>query len=161
MLDIANPDLWFFLCTLPICLIVAFYDLKYMKIPNWTVLTLIALFVVVGFLVLPLEIYIWRYVGLLVVLVVGFLLSTIKMVGAGDAKFAAAAALYIAPADAGFVIILLALMGPIALLFHRILGRLYMKRAFPDWESFQRTREFPWGLPLTATLVLYLALEAF
>ena len=160
MLETSNPDLWFLIALLPVCLIVAFNDLKFMKIPNWTVLTMVAIFVVLGFLVLPMEIYLWRFAGLAVTLVAGFLLSAAKLMGAGDAKFMAAAALFIAPSDAGSVIIVLALMGPIALLLHRLAGRFGLKNALPDWESWQRTRDFPWGLPLTATLLIYLVRAA-
>ena len=161
MLNVSNPELWFFLALIPICLIVAKNDLKEMKIPNWTVLTMVALFIVLGFLVLPFEVYYWRFIGLAVTLVAGFLLSMAKLMGAGDAKFMAAAALFIAPSDAGTVIIILAVLGPITLLFHRLAGRLYVKKNHPDWESFQRIREFPWGLPLTATLLIYLGMAAF
>lgn len=160
MLETSNPDLWFLIALLPVCLIVAFNDLKFMKIPNWTVLTMVAIFVVLGFLVLPMETYLWRFAGLAVTLVAGFLLSAAKLMGAGDAKFMAAAALFIAPSDAGSVIIVLALMGPIALLLHRLAGRFGLKNALPDWESWQRTRDFPWGLPLTATLLIYLVRAA-
>lgn len=161
MLDVANPELWFFIALLPICLIVAKNDLKEMKIPNWTVLTMVGLFVVLGFLILPFDVYYWRFVGLIVTLVVGFLLTMAKLMGAGDAKFMAAAALFIAPADAVSVIVILAVMGPLTLIIHRLVGRLYMKANHPNWESFQRVREFPWGLPLTATLLLYLGQIAF
>ena len=160
MLDTSNPDLWFLIALLPVCLIVAFNDLKFMKIPNWTVLTMVAIFVVLGFLVLPMETYLWRFAGLAVTLVAGFLLSAAKLMGAGDAKFMAAAALFIAPSDAGSVVIVLALMGPVALLLHRLAGRFGLKNALPEWESWQRTRDFPWGLPLTATLLIYLVKAA-
>lgn len=161
MIEVANPALWFFLSLLPVCMVVAFNDLKFMKIPNVTVLAMIAIYVVVGLLVLPLDAFLWRFVGLLVALVAGFLLSTARLLGAGDAKFMAAAALFVAPPDIGFVLIMLALMGPVALVVHRLAGRWGMKKAFPDWESWQRTREFPMGLPLTATLLIYLGLSAF
>ncbi len=161
MLETSNPDLWFLIALLPVCLIVAFNDLKFMKIPNWTVLTMIAIFVVIGLLVLPLETFLWRFAGLAVTLVAGFLLSAAKLMGAGDAKFMAAAALFIAPSSAGTVVIVLALMGPVALLIHRLAGRFGLKNALPEWESWQRTRDFPWGLPLTATLLIYLVTAAF
>ena len=160
MFETANPDLWFFVTLLPVCLIVAFNDLKYMKIPNVTVLAMVAVYIVVGLLVLPLDAFLWRFVGLVVALVAGFLLSTAKLLGAGDVKFMAAGALFIAPADVGFVLIMLALMGPVAILVHRLSGRIYLKKAFPDWESWQRTREFPMGLSLTATLLIYLGMAA-
>lgn len=161
MIETANADLFFFIAIIPISLIVAYNDLKYMKIRNWSVIALIALFVVIGPLLLPFEEFAWRWAGLAVALVVGFGLNAIKMMGAGDAKFMAAAALFIAPEDALRVIVLLALMGPVALLFHRLAGSLFARKAFPDWESWQRKREFPWGLPLTATLLIYTGYYAF
>lgn len=161
MIENAQADLWFFVALLPVCLIVAFNDLKYMKIPNWTVLTMIGLYIVVGLLVLPMDVFLWRFVGLLVALVAGFFLSTISMMGAGDAKFMAAAALFIAPSDAIWVIVVLGLLGPVTLIVHRLAGVMFAKSALPEWESWKRLKQFPWGLPLTITLMIYLTRNAF
>lgn len=161
MTNIMQADLLFFIALLPVCLIVAYNDLKYMKIPNWTVITMIVIFIVLGFIVLPLNVFLWRFAGLVVALIAGFILSAMKMMGAGDAKFMAAAALFVAPIDAGYVVIMLALMGPVALLLHRIVGGLFAEKMLPEWESWQRKREFPMGLPLTASLLIYLAYRAF
>lgn len=161
MIETTQADLWFLIALFPIMMIVAFNDLKFMKIPNKTVLAMIAVYIVLGFLILPLDAYLWRFAGLVVALVAGFILSSISMMGAGDAKFMAAAALFIAPEHALRVIIMLALLGPVALILHRLAGSLFARKAFPDWESWQRKREFPWGLPLTATLLIYLVHGAF
>jgi len=161
MIETTNPDLWFLIALFPIMMIVAYNDLKYMKIRNWTVLVMIGIFVVMGLLILPLDVFAWRWAGLVVALVAGFILSAISMMGAGDAKFMAAAALFIAPEHALRVIIMLALLGPVALILHRLAGSLFARKAFPEWESWQRKREFPWGLPLTATLLIYLVHNAF
>ena len=161
MIETTQADLWFFIALFPIMMIVAYNDLKYMKIRNWSVLVMIAIFIVLGYLVLPLDAYLWRFAGLLVALVAGFVLSSISMMGAGDAKFMAAAALFVAPEHALRVIIMLALLGPVALIVHRLAGSMFARKAFPDWESWQRKREFPWGLPLTATLGIYLGHSAF
>lgn len=159
--DLASTALWFFIACAPICLIVAYFDLKFMKIPNWTVLLLLAVYAVLGALTLPMEEYLWRYAHLGVVLVVGFVLSSIGALGAGDAKFAAAAAPFIAWSDVGTVLVLLALMGPVALVVHRMAGKFGLKDALPEWQSWQRSRDFPFGFPLTATLMLYLSILAF
>jgi prepilin peptidase CpaA len=161
MTNLIDADLLFFIALVPVCLIVAYNDLKYMKIPNWTVITMIVIFVVLGFIVLPLNVFLWRFAGLVVALIAGFILSAMKMMGAGDAKFMAAAALFVSPIDAGYVVIMLALMGPVALLLHRIAGSLFAAKMLPEWESWQRKREFPMGLPLTASLLIYLAYRAF
>lgn len=161
MTNLIDADLLFFIALVPVCLIVAYNDLKYMKIPNWTVISMIVIFVVLGFIVLPLNVFLWRFAGLVVALIAGFILSAMKMMGAGDAKFMAAAALFVSPIDAGYVVIMLALMGPVALLLHRIAGGLFAAKMLPEWESWQRKREFPMGLPLTASLLIYLAYRAF
>ena len=161
MIETTQADLWFFIALFPIMMIVAYNDLKYMKIRNWSVIAMIGIFVVVGLLVLPLEQFAWRWAGLVVALIAGFLLSTISMMGAGDAKFMATAALFVAPEHALRVVIMLALLGPVALILHRLVGSMFAREAFPEWESWQRRREFPWGLPLTATLLIYLGYSAF
>ena len=46
--------LWFLPFVLPICIYVAWSDMKYMKIPNTSVLALVGVFAVVGLLALPL-----------------------------------------------------------------------------------------------------------
>ncbi len=161
MINSIQTDLLFFVALFPVCMIIAYNDLKYMKIPNWTVLVMIAIFVVLGLMVLPLNVFLWRFAGLAIALAVGFLLTAMKMMGAGDAKFMAAGALFVAPIDAGNVVIMLALMGPVALLLHRIAGGLFASKMLPEWESWQRKREFPMGLPLTASLLIYLAYRAF
>ncbi|MFM2355599.1 MAG: hypothetical protein RLZZ528_1335, partial [Pseudomonadota bacterium] len=81
-----------FLLCLPVGLWVIFTDLKYMKIPNQAVMALLAIFAVAGFLVIPLDAWLWRWVSAGAVLVIGILLNQFANVGAGDAKFAAAAA---------------------------------------------------------------------
>ena len=76
----------------PICLWVAFSDMKLMKIPNVAVLSLVAVYLVVGLFALPLDEYLWRILNGLVVLAIGFVANLARAIGAGDAKFAAAAA---------------------------------------------------------------------
>lgn len=159
--DLTQSALWFFVVMAPVCLFVVYSDLKYMKIPNWTVLLMVVVFSVLGLMFLPASDLLWRYAHLGVVLVIGFLLSSAGVLGAGDAKFAAAAAPFVALSDVGTVLVLLAFMGPTALILHRMAGRFGLKDALPDWQSWQRTRDFPFGFPLAATLMLYLGILAF
>ncbi len=88
---------WFLPFVLPICFYVAFTDLAQMRITNQAVIVLAAMFLVLGLFALPLDIYLWRLVQLVVVLVVGIVLNAAGAIGAGDAKFAAAAAPYRRP----------------------------------------------------------------
>jgi len=142
-------------------LYVAWSDLKYMKIPNKAVLGLGASFVLIGLLVLPFEVYIWRLVQLFVVLVIGFLLNMVRMIGAGDAKYAAAMAPFVAAPDAGRFLMLFCVALLVAFILHRSLRRISpLRAALPDWASWTN-KKFPMGLALGPALAVYLAIAAF
>lgn len=151
------------LFTLPICAWVAWSDLKTMKIPNKAVLALLAVYFFVGLAVIPLEPWLWRWLNFAGVLAIGFILNMIANVGAGDAKFAAAAAPFVAqrPEHLQLVLILFAafLLGAFAA--HRLLRSIPAVTAMaPDWVSWKR-KDFPMGLALVGTLVAYLSLMTF
>ena len=150
-------------CVLPICAWVAWSDLRTMKIPNKAVLALLAVYFFVGLAVIPLEPWLWRWLNFAGVLAIGFVLHLIANVGAGDVKFAAAAAPFIAQRldHLSIVLTLFAafLLGAFAA--HRILRAVPAVTAMaPDWVSWKR-KDFPMGLALIGTLATYLALMAF
>lgn len=151
---------WFLLPAILIAFWVAWSDMKAMRIPNTAVLALTAVFAVLGLLALPLPEYGWRWVQLLVVLALGFVLTTAGLVGAGDAKFAAAMAPFVALGDLRLFLALFAAMVLAAFVAHRLLRAIpAVRRAAPDWQSWTHAK-FPMGLALGAVLVLYLALVA-
>lgn len=143
---------------LPIGIWVAWNDMARMKIPNVAVMTLIVVFVVTGPFVLPLTDYLWRYLHLAVVLVAGFLLNMVRAMGAGDAKFGAAMAPFVALEDVTDFVFLLTAVLIAAFVTHRSARALpAVRAAAPGWESWQR-RDFPMGLALGTALVLYLVI---
>lgn len=151
--------LWFLPLALPIGVWVALSDLRHMRIPNVAVLALVAAFAVAGLFALPLDAYAWRYAGLGVVLVVGFAVTALGLVGAGDSKFAAAMALFIAPGDYLFFLALFSLVVLAAYAMFRGAARVpALRRATPHWVSWQRDKQFPMGVALASALVIYLAL---
>ena len=93
--------LWFLPFVVPLCLWVMWSDLSAMRIPNVAVLTLAAIFLVVGLIALPWADYPWRLLTMIVVLVLMFGANVIGVMGAGDSKFIAAAAPFIDPGDVG------------------------------------------------------------
>jgi len=146
----------------PICLWVVYTDLKYMKIRNSAVLALVAIFAVAGLAVMPVEVWLWRWTHLVVILAIGIVLNVIAHFGAGDAKFAAAAAPFFshAPDTIRLTVMLLAGLTLAAFAAHRLLRAIPAVRALaPDWISWKR-RDFPFGLGLAGTLWAYLALVA-
>ncbi|KKL62123.1 hypothetical protein LCGC14_2188350 [marine sediment metagenome] len=156
----ATAALWFLPFVLPICLYVAFTDMKQMRITNQAVLLLTAIFVVLGLFLLPFETYLWRLLSLVIVLVVGIVLNAAGVMGAGDAKFAAAAAPFIALGDLRLLMMLFMATLLAAAATHRGVKYTPLRRLAPDWQSWQETKKFPMGLALGTTLGLYLIMGA-
>ncbi|WP_458789878.1 prepilin peptidase [Yoonia sp. MH D7] len=157
----ASASAWLLIAALPICIFVAWNDMRTMKIPNVAVGALVAGFAVLGLIALPFDVYLWQWTHLVVVLVAGFILNAAGVMGAGDAKFAAAAAPYILLDDIitlAWVFIACVITGFIT---HRIAMYSPLRRLVPEWESWTAGRRFPMGLPLGMTLVFYLLLPFF
>ena len=157
----AFAALWFLPFVVPICFYVAYTDLAFMKITNKAVLTLGAVYVVLGPFVLPdLVTYAWGYAAFAVVLVIGIVLNAASTMGAGDAKFLAFAAPFVAPADATFILSILGAVTLAAVITHRTIGKTRLRGIAPEWESWKQGKRFPLGLALGPTLALYLCLGA-
>lgn len=160
MAIVAAHALWFLPFVLPICLYVAFTDMAEMRITNPSVLLLALVFVVLGFFLMPFDAYLWRLAALVIVLVVGIVLNAAGALGAGDAKFAAAAAPYIALGDLGMLTMIFMTTLLAAAVTHR--GAMYtpLRRLAPHWESWTQGKKFPMGLALGPALAIYLILGA-
>jgi prepilin peptidase CpaA len=159
-LSVPASALVFLVLVSPICAWVAWSDLKTMKIPNAAVLSLLGVYLLVGPLLLPLDVWAWRWLHFAVVLVAGIILNAVAHFGAGDAKFAAAMAPFFAQAHLNLVLILLAAFLLGAFVAHRLVQRVPALRGLaPDWVSWSRA-DFPLGLALVGTLCGYLAIVA-
>lgn len=156
----APAALWLLIGVLPIAGWVVWSDLASMRIPNMAVLALVAVYAVVGALTLPLQTWAWSWLHLPVVLVIGFALSLTGGVGAGDAKFAAAMAPFVALGDLSAIFLLLSALAILTFVLHRLARMVApIRAATPDWVSWTR-RDFPFGIALAPALVIYLALAA-
>lgn len=149
--------LWFLPIALPVSLYIAWTDMKFMRIPNKAVLALLIGFAVLGLFALPLTEYLWRYVHFFAVLGIGFVVASAGLVGAGDAKFAAAMAPFVALGDLMAMLTLFAAVLLGAFATHRLAARVpAIRSATADWASWGEKRDFPMGLALGGTLCLYL-----
>lgn len=158
---IGQVEAWIYLpFVLPVCFYAAFTDLREMRITNQAVVVLGALFLVLGLFALPVEAYLWRLAQLAVVLVAGIALNFAGAVGAGDAKFAAAAAPYVALGDLRMLLVLFMLNLLAAVATHRLAKYTPLRRLAPHWISWDRGWDFPMGLSLGGTLGIYLILGA-
>jgi prepilin peptidase CpaA len=149
---------WFLPFVLPICLYVIYTDVSRMKITNKANVALAAVFVVIGLIVLPFDDYLWRLAGLVIVLIVGIVLNAVGVMGAGDSKFIAAAAPYIAVGDLRVLLVLFTVVLLAAFATHRIAKYTPLRRMAPDWASWEQGKKFPMGLALGSTLIIYLVL---
>tara|TARA_R110002020_G_scaffold271246_1_gene486487 strand:- start:5 stop:499 length:495 start_codon:yes stop_codon:yes gene_type:complete len=156
----AVAALWFLPFVLPLCLYVAYTDMAEMRITNPTVIVLALVFVIVGVFVLPIDTYLWRLLSFFIVLVLGIVLNAAGALGAGDAKFAAAAAPFVALGDLRLLMALFMAVLLAAALTHRAAKHTALRRLAPDWKSWEAGRKFPMGLALAPTLALYLGLAA-
>ncbi|MGB3406564.1 MAG: prepilin peptidase [Jannaschia sp.] len=153
----------FGLLSLPICIWVAYTDLSTMRIRNQAVVALFLVYVVAGiFVVAPFTEYLWRFAHLAVILAVGFVLNAVGAVGAGDAKFAAAMAPFIAMADWAEVLVVFCVLLILTWVGHRLIRNIpAIRNLAPDWKSWTEKKDFPMGVTLAATHVTYLAMAAF
>jgi prepilin peptidase CpaA len=138
----------------------AWYDLKALRIPNWCVLAVLGLFLVTGLWGLPLELFGWRLLQGVIVLVVGFGLYTVSggHVGGGDIKMIAALTPFIAGPDVGFVLLVFALLSLAGIALHRT-ARAFLRERRTGWAALDQRRFFPVGLLLGGTIMIYLGVE--
>ncbi|NBE08029.1 A24 family peptidase [Paragemmobacter ruber] len=149
---------WFILPVLAICIWVAWSDMKFMKIPNTAVLTLAAVYVVIGPIALPFGAWLWGLALGAIVLAVGFVASSLRLVGAGDSKFAAAMAPFFTETSPAFVFILFGICLLAAFTAHRLMRSVRpFRAASADWASWTHAK-FPMGLALAGTLCFYFLL---
>lgn len=160
MAQYADAAFWMMLGALPIAAWVIWTDLTEMRIPNKAVLCLVALYAVIGALTLPMAVFALSWLNLLGMLIIGFLLSAAGGFGAGDAKFAAAMAPFVALGDLMSFGLILGTLTIGTFIGHR-LARMVpaVRAATPGWVSWER-RDFPFGIALAPALIVYLALAS-
>ncbi|MEM8792781.1 MAG: prepilin peptidase [Pseudomonadota bacterium] len=141
----------------PLMVATAYFDLKYLKIPNWIVLCIFGTFLVTGLWGLPLETYLWRIGYAVGVLFCGFLLFTFGhgKIGGGDMKLIAALVPFFVPRDIPSLLMLLALISIVGIIIHRI---IYARRRGQDigWEALDQRIYFPVGLLIGIVMCVYL-----
>ncbi len=137
----------------PVMAAVAYFDLRYMRIPNKLVVIAVLLFLVTAPLVA------WPEVGIrlamaLTVLAIGFGLFAMGLFGGGDAKMMAALMLFV-PSQTytlfgyGFSLAMLAGIGLILLL------RCVPVFSGSSWVSMQQKGTFPMGISIAMAGLLH------
>lgn len=159
-MDLAtNPFAWLLLAALPFCAAAIWTDLTTMKIRNWTVVGLALCFVIVGAGAIPFAALGQQLLNGAVVLLVGFVLTAAGAMGAGDAKFLAATALYVPLQGALLYAIVLCACVLVGFALHRGVRAIPAFRTL-GWESWDRT-DFPMGIVLGSALAIFLGIVAW
>lgn len=158
MVMTAQAALWFLIAAVPIGFFVAYSDLAQMKIPNVAVYALVLSYAVLGLIALPFDVYLWQWVHLPVVLIAGIALNAAGALGAGDAKFAAAAAPFVMLGDLHLMVFVFSASLIAGYVTHRIAKYSPLRARVPHWESWTAGKRFPMGFPLAMALVFYLIL---
>lgn len=157
----AQAALWFLPFVLPICFAVSLTDLRGMRIPNWAVDTLGLIYIIIGLIAMPTwSDYGWHLLHLPIGIALGFLFYSGGAVGAGDAKFAGAAAPLVALGDLSFLAIIFAANLLAGYVTHRLAKHTPLRKLAPDWKSWDVGTKFPMGFCLGGTLAIYLILAA-
>ena len=174
----AAAAIWFLPFVLPICFYVAFTDMREMRIKNHAVLALGAVFVGIGLFALPpwsgdwvagdlgplsvtLPVYAWQMLHIVVILLLGIVLNAAGVMGAGDAKFCAAASAFVWVGDLREVMVILMATTLGAFATHRLAKHTGLRAIAPNWVSWDKGKLFPMGLALAGSLAIYLILGAF
>ena len=151
------PFLILFLATLPLLFIASWSDLRHMTIPNRVNIALFIVFVVLGIFIFSLPDYGWRLLQALIMLAIGIFMTSAGLMGGGDSKLLAAGAPFVAFGHLSNFFMALAFMSLAAVAAHRLLGLFPpFKNAVTDWVSWNTKGNFPFGVPIAATLSLYL-----
>ena len=155
-MQMASTGWWFLPVVTPIAIWAAWSDLARMKIPNLAVLALLAVTIPVGFLALPATDWLFRLINAPVILAICFVFFAAGAMGAGDAKYAAAAAPLFDRQDLPLIIILTTATLLAGFTLHRLV--LYtpaLRKRMPDWHSWER-KDFPMGLVISGIILFYL-----
>jgi prepilin peptidase CpaA len=143
---------------LPIAVWAAASDMKRMKIPNQAVLAMAAVWPALGWLAVPTwAAWFWGFAIMAIVLVIGYLMWSMMKFGAGDAKYAAAMAGIFVGADVLWLLATIAGVMLASVVVHRVARSIpVVRRATPDWKSWEEMLFFPFGFALSGIVVFYL-----
>ncbi|MEM9061295.1 MAG: prepilin peptidase [Pseudomonadota bacterium] len=165
---LSTPALWVaFAAMVPLMLLAAWSDLKYLQIPNTLVLIVFAVFLVTGFWGLPTETFLWRLLYGVCALAIGFGLFSLGVMGGGDAKMIAAVVPFIVPEEVGAVLLIYAVC---ALAFWALLKSVMMipREHETGWyfvdqqlDKSRKRTDFPLGLIIGSTVMIYLGIHAW
>ncbi|MFK7945520.1 MAG: prepilin peptidase [Paracoccaceae bacterium] len=169
---LSTPALWVACAAmLPLMIFAAWSDIKYLKIPNWIPLAVLAIYVVTGLWGMPLERFLWGLAAGAVTLVLFFVLWSVMdsvapgTFGAGDVKLLAVLVPFIDLSDAFSTLILFTvIMMLVSVLFLVAWGFSRGRTGLTSLD--QKGKKIlkvtsPFGVALALTTIVYLGLNTW
>lgn len=133
----------------------AFFDMFTMRIPNWISAALIIVFALIAVLTaMPIQMIGMHLLVGVIVLAVGFILFALRIIGGGDAKAAAAIALWMGTQDIMPFLFYASLFGGGLTLLIIFFRRFVPETALPKWEWLFRLHDKKQGAPYGIALAL-------
>lgn len=142
---------------IPLMLIAAYIDFKTLKVRNWLVLAVFALFLVTGLWGLPLDSFLWRLGLGVAFLVLGFFANMFfgHHVGAGDVKLIAVLLPFFEPESFGvFVTVYLIITVGWIVLQRRLARRAGAHET--GWAALDQGLHYPFGVFMGLTMCIYM-----
>lgn len=143
---------------LPIAIWAAYSDLKRLKIRNQTALAMAAVWPALGWLAVPTwTAWFWGFGFLAIGFVLAYLAFALLRFPGGDGKFAAAISPVFVGANLNDVLlIILGCMLGATLLLQLVRLIPAVRRSAEEWHAFRHWRIVPFGVALSAMVVVYL-----
>lgn len=145
----------------PLMVLIAWYDTRELRIPNWTVLAVFAVFLATGSWGLPVETFLWRIGYAVATLLVGFLVYALagKRIGAGDLKLLAALAPFLSGATLSEFLLIYVFVSFAGLVVFFIARKIVGRRKI-GWKALEQAVYFPAGVLLGVSMTVALLGEA-
>lgn len=132
----------------PVLVAVAYFDLRYMRIPNALSIVAVCGFLFLAWLLaLPTEELLARFAVAGGVFAVGFLAFALRLVGGGDVKILSALMLYVPVMSLNLFAFVFAAALVVGLSLIITLRHVPVLRR-SGWQSLRRDREFPMGISI-------------
>ena len=138
-----------------LCAAIVYMDLRYMRIPDWISIAVIALFVVWVFIDYPSVPVLARLLSALIGFVICFILFAFRIMGGGDTKVLPTLLLFVPVASMAAILFLFA-----ACLFLSVVAVVILRKAVKSgrssWMVFT-SHKLPMGLAIGTTGIIGLA----
>lgn len=147
---------------LPLMVYITYTDLRYLRIPNWSVLAVLGVFVATGIWGLPFETFLWRIGYAALALAAGIVIYNLAQgsVGAGDLKLIAALAPFLSQANLLDFMLIYVVVSIFGTILFMVMRRRNRRRGVKEpWKAFGETIYMPAGVFLGISISIVMVVQ--